>query len=1015
MTGKLNACGCCVPTPPLVVPFNRPGLSALAYRIGAYSTFLRDMLAQLHAFAIPNGPNQGTRPLAALTTRAADDPAIALLDAFAVMADVLTFYQERIANEGYLRTGTERLSVLQLARMIGYELGPGVAASAFLAFTVDTTPGAPPSVAVSKGFKVQNIPAQGKLPQTFETIEDLKAYASRNALHPRLTRPQDLALVLVPNDKDPKASPSLELFLLGINAGFPDGSSVQQLRASQVYPLTSDPIPDSVAAIPLQNVVYFSGTATNLQKGDRLLLVGRNDQPASGLPTVQTKVFIVRAVEAQADLNRTRVDLRADLGQTPAPPAFQAVKASRVAILAEPASLNLASASAVLAGSITESDLSAYVTMNNWAIDDFIALTPFLDFNPPPPQPPAPPTPPLPSDSAKLPAPDPGIFAMRTHVGIFGNNALFYKSLLAPANEGFNGTGGASGTGNFLYPNNWDDTQSPWPIWKDSITNDFYAKGKAPADIYLENVIPGIIRDSWMVLELPTGAPAVFRVGTVTESALAGFGLSGRFTGVRLTVPDGSSEVTGQDQAPLSTYQVRTTVVYAQSEALNLIDLPIADDILAGTTEVMLDGLVLGLRIGQAVAWSGVRAAGDAPGVTANEVLMLEQIIHVAGFTTLQFATGLVYSYVRNSVTVNANVAPATHGETVQEMFGNGDASQSNQSFKLKRPPLTYVAAATPTGAESTLTVRVNNLEWQETPSLFGAGATDQDYIVRREDDGTTAVTFGDGVTGARLPSGNQNVTATYRTGIGLDGNVNAGSLTLLQTRPPGIRAVINPLAASGAADPESLANARQNAPLKVLTLDRIVSLEDYENFARAFAGIGKAQAVALWSGNRYVVYLSIAGAGGAAVNPESALYTSLLGAIDQARDPVQQVLVANYQPLFFDIEAQVLVDQPRYLEADVFNAVTAALRDAFSFDARSFAQPVTASEVTAIIQSVPGVIASDLTGLFLVTAQPGGERFEGLAPILCASPARFAAGALLPAELLLVNPAGITLLEMQA
>ena len=48
--------------------------------------------------------------------------------ACACVADVLGFYQERIANEGYLRTATERRSVLELARTIGYELKPGVAA-----------------------------------------------------------------------------------------------------------------------------------------------------------------------------------------------------------------------------------------------------------------------------------------------------------------------------------------------------------------------------------------------------------------------------------------------------------------------------------------------------------------------------------------------------------------------------------------------------------------------------------------------------------------------------------------------------------------------------------------------------------------------------------------------------------------------------------------------------------------------------------------------------------------------
>jgi len=93
---------------------NRPGLSALAYRLATHSRFKGAMLRGI-----------STRPaLQALTTRDDDDPAIALVDAWAVTLDVLAFYQERIANEGYLRTATERRSLLELARTIGYELRP---------------------------------------------------------------------------------------------------------------------------------------------------------------------------------------------------------------------------------------------------------------------------------------------------------------------------------------------------------------------------------------------------------------------------------------------------------------------------------------------------------------------------------------------------------------------------------------------------------------------------------------------------------------------------------------------------------------------------------------------------------------------------------------------------------------------------------------------------------------------------------------------------------------------------
>ena len=136
----LNDCGCCegvtAETPAAVT--NRPGLSAVAYRIGEHATFKASMLSALSA--------TDNAEMQALKTRAPDDFTLALTDAWAAALDVLTFYQERLANESYLRTATERLSVLHLARLIGYELRPGVAASTSLAFTLDETAGSPADV-----------------------------------------------------------------------------------------------------------------------------------------------------------------------------------------------------------------------------------------------------------------------------------------------------------------------------------------------------------------------------------------------------------------------------------------------------------------------------------------------------------------------------------------------------------------------------------------------------------------------------------------------------------------------------------------------------------------------------------------------------------------------------------------------------------------------------------------------------------------------------------------------------
>ena len=193
-----QTCGCCsgvhVATPQPEA--NRPGLPALAYRAGTYATFFETMVARLSNLYLDvpgadgTGPIQRIFPLSKLTTREPGDPSIALLDAWAIVADVLTFYQERIANEGYLLTATERLSILELARLVGYKPRPGVSASVYLAFTVaNAFKGTLPA-----GTRAQSIPGTGETAQFFETSADLDARDAWNNLQPRLTRPQVITL-----------------------------------------------------------------------------------------------------------------------------------------------------------------------------------------------------------------------------------------------------------------------------------------------------------------------------------------------------------------------------------------------------------------------------------------------------------------------------------------------------------------------------------------------------------------------------------------------------------------------------------------------------------------------------------------------------------------------------------------------------------------------------------------------------------------------------------------------------
>jgi predicted phage baseplate assembly protein len=901
----LDNCGCCQPDPLPSAVYNRPGLPTLRYRAGTYNLFLRRMLNRISSYALPDGDHQGERPLVPLTTRELDDPSIALLDASAVVADVLTFYQERIVNEGFLRTSTERQSILELARAIGYELSPGVAASTYLAFTIEDAPGGPASAEIPIGTKVQSVPPQGKLPQTFETVESIIAYPEWNAIRPRLTKPQHITTDI--------------------------------------------------------KYIYLAGTSTNLKVGDRLLVtVDSNEEIKADLRQVE-KVTV--------DQNNKRTEIVL-LGLGPI------VGRDDVALPVDQFETNTATAfsgdqviSNVMEKTWPNQGLNGFMTVNAW---DPQKTSVFVD-----------------EYHKRYPKTSGTVYAMRTTVGFFGHNAPLRQSV--PTYPG----------------NDWDQWQG-WSIWKDQQSDPsinptgFYGK----PDVYLERVVEGILPDSWLVIEnhRKDTSYRYYRIDSVIERSPAAFALSGKLTGLILRTKDGV-EVDDTNEDKPGEFLIRTCVAYVRSEQLPLTERPLTENLMQGQALLSLNDLLLGLKIGQVFILTGERS--DAEGVIASEMHFIKDINHSGGYTELTLENGLKHSYKRETVTINANVARATHGETTSQILGNGSGSQTNQRFILNKSPLTHISAPTPSGTTSTLEVRVNEILWSEVSSLYPLRPDDQNYVVRLGEDGKSTIIFGDGKHGARLPTGSNNVIARYRSGIGLDGEVKESTLTMLASRPLGVKGATNPVAATGADDPEKMDNARQNAPLTVRTLDRIVSLPDYEDFALAFAGIGKAQSIQLWVGDVHLVHLTVAGASGDPISADSQLYTNLVAGINLARDSAQTFRVDSFLELVFNLHANVAVDK-RYIAKDVFVKIQSALQETFSFPKRSFGQPVTAAEVITIIQKIEGVIAVDLDALYL------SSETIGLNNLLPAQIARVEHGTVLLAQLLLVNPAGIQLAEMQ-
>jgi hypothetical protein len=384
--------------------------------------------------------------------------------------------------------------------------------------------------------------------------------------------------------------------------------------------------------------------------------------------------------------------------------------------------------------------------------------------------------------------------------------------------------------------------------------------------------------------------------------------------------------------------------------------------------------------------------------------------------------------FERPTVTIRANVVAATHGASAPaEVLGSSDGSQGNQRFTLRQAPLTYVSSDTPGGAQSTLTITVAGVRWRQAPFLYGLPRDQRAFAVQHDEQDHVTITFGDGRSGARLPSTREEVRAAYRVGIGQAGNVRAGSLSQLRAAPPGLAGVTNPLPASGGVDPESSDSIRANAPLGLRAMQRIVSMSDYEDFVRSFAGIGRAQARFFQRVQGGLLHITVADGDGGPVDPTSALFGNLLAAVDQARvAPVPKIQIDSYEALYFDVAARLIVNRDDEARQSLIEQqARQALSDAFTFQRRTFAQAVSAAEIINLLQPIAGVVGVEIERLAYRPPDAAGASpaAPAQAPTdlaaasepgaLAAHPARLRKRVVLPAQLLLINRAssdGITI-----
>jgi hypothetical protein len=955
-------CGCCsgtsVQTPQ--GESNLPGLSAITYRTGIWASFRESMLARLSSSEYP--------ALAQFKTRDRDDFSIAFLDSSAVILDILTFYQERLANESYLRTATQLSSLVWLSRLIGYQPSPGVAASTYLAFTLRAATGLPPNpnataITIPAGSQAQSVPSQGQTPQAFQTSADILAKPDWNAL----------------------------------------------------------PVQTGVPWLPVvkQTQMYLAGTATQLNPGDAILIVGdeRLNDPTStvwdlchivsvqtdtvnqrtlitwaeplgtangstGPSTINPQVFALRQRAALFGYNAmnpilltpTKVDLTGLLNSNSTDWNFGTAANSQPSDLA---SNNL----------IDLDQVYSKLTNGGWLV---LAAT--LLYNPDLPRPG------LVDSSKNRFVEEMKSFGPGSDLGGASNTVptsyqaaytyfqanLYYLSSVATVTRSDYGLSAkitriTADTGtelNTFYPQATRSaaafTQSELlPVCEQPFDHPLYG-----TLLDLEVMRPDLVgvtavavtgKNPKLVVntpDSPTGRPTVyFSPNDDPGNPIA------LVQGQVLTLLQPPNSVLNSS----STTNPGAIPSWSNSNATPMLS--VADP--AGRIGVINSTVPGTIPPNYTPLSYFTLASALASDPVVREVALVSALALSTDsrfpHTQIQLTAPLINVYDRTQATVNCNVGPATAGSPVTELLGSGSAATPNQQFTMKQSPLTYVPSPTPAGSVSSLVVRANGAAWAGVSSLYKQPPTAEVYATVNLPGGKAQVIFGDGVEGATLPTGSNNIQASYRVGIGSAGNVPAGTITTLVDRPVGVSGVSNPQTAGGGQDPQSIEDIRANAPLTVLTLGRAVSLTDYQNFAASFAGISKASALWIPNGAYRGVFLTVASSDGAQLLPSSQTFRYLISALQSYGNPNVALYAASYIETTFGLKANILYDA-RYSQPAVHDAILSLLQSTYCFANRSFGQGVTNDEIAALIQSVPGVVAVNVLNLKVIGSSSSGD-----------------------------------------
>lgn len=391
------------------------------------------------------------------------------------------------------------------------------------------------------------------------------------------------------------------------------------------------------------------------------------------------------------------------------------------------------------------------------------------------------------------------------------------------------------------------------------------------------------------------------------------------------------------------------------------------------------------------VRLTGVRAAVDP--VTGTPVLRVTWPAEEAlPFDLTLSATVAGGGAPVETAVVRGNLVRATHGHTVVRP---GPLVAPPETDRPWRPRLDLDELAMVAAGEGVLpALRLDDgsglWEWRPVPDLLSSAADEAAFVVELEHGHRPVLRFGDGRRGRR-PTPGTAFTVEARIGTGPEGNVGADALSrLVTTDPDAVRAVRNPLPATGGRAPESRDRVVASAPTAFRIQRRAVTAEDWVEVTQRHPAVQRASARLRWTGSWWTVFVAVDRVGGGSVLADAALAADLRSHLDRFR--LAGVDLELIDPVFvaLDLHLRISVEGGHY-RSDVARAVRQALAPGphpsgrtglFHPDRLTFGQPLHLSQVHAAVDAAGGVRCADVVACHPLGLAPAGELAAGIVAV---------------------------------